>query len=112
MALEFLKIEQNISFFEIQEKNGVIVDLLNMHLNVKRSSAAIFEDIDLKFCTRAYQPYLWNIYSGFLKILKISFIFSLEKEVKHRYDRPSDRPRRFAKFVRKFTICGTTCVTT
>ena len=31
--------------------------------------SAIFEDIDLKFCTHTHQPLLSNILSGFLKIL-------------------------------------------
>ena len=31
--------------------------------------SAIFEDIDLKFCTHIYQPLTSNILSGFLKIL-------------------------------------------
>ena len=39
-------------------------------------------------------------------------IFFLEKGVKHRYDRPYDRPRRFAMFDRKPTLCDATHVNT
>ena len=38
-------------------------------LHVLCHISAIFEDIDLKFCTRIHQPLLSNILSGFLKIL-------------------------------------------
>ena len=31
--------------------------------------SAIFEDIDLKFCTHIHQPLTCNIFYGFLKIL-------------------------------------------
>ena len=31
--------------------------------------SAIFEDIDLKFCTHIHKPFPSNILSGFLKIL-------------------------------------------
>ena len=38
-------------------------------LHVLCHISAIFEDIDLKFCTHIYQPLPSNMLSGFLKIL-------------------------------------------
>ena len=38
----------------------------------KRQNSDIFQDIYLKFCTRIHLTGLFDIYSGFLKIRKIS----------------------------------------
>ena len=35
--------------------------------HVKRSNSVIFEDIDMKFCTRVHQTKLFNIYSVFFE---------------------------------------------
>ena len=48
--------------------------------------SAIFEDIDLKFCTHIHQPLPSNILSGFLKILILRGKFLKNKKIVENFE--------------------------